>query len=223
MHNILPTTSKEAYKKAYEKFQAWRQEVNLRGPTVEKEVFAYLHQKLESDKWSSSGTLWCQFSMLKTMILSEEGLDMKNSGINTTIQTWLKHPSTRHKLKQAHMFTKEEVKHFIEHAPDSLIHLKLILLVGVYSGLRCDTIAQLEWRHLRLDGQQVEIFVDYETKTDQGATGTSFSFPRRADNPALDPLLLFNKYRSKIAQKDDGLLNGRLWLRIIQGKQSTDK
>lgn len=148
---------------------------------------------------------------------------MKTTSVNTTIQTWLKRLSATHNLKQAHMFTKEQVRHFIESAPDSHLDFKLILMVGVYRGLRCDTISQLEWRHIRLGEQQVELFVDYETKTDQGATGTWFAFPRRADNPALDPLLLFNKYRQKIAKKDTGLLSGRVWLRIIQGKKSTDK
>ena len=168
---------------------------------MEKKVFAYLYHQLESGKWISRGTLWCQFSMLKTTILSEEGFDMKTTDVNTTIQTWLKRLTATHSLKQAHMFTKEQVRHFIENAPETHLDLKLILMVGVYTGLRCDTIANLEWRHLRLGLQQVEIFVDYETKTDQGATGTWFSFPRPADNPALDPLLLFNQYKSKIAKK----------------------
>lgn len=66
MSNMLPTTSKEAYKKAYHRFQEWRQEKNLGGLTTEKEVFAYLYHQLESGKWTSPGTLWCQFSMLKT-------------------------------------------------------------------------------------------------------------------------------------------------------------
>jgi hypothetical protein len=38
MANMLPTTSKEAYKKAYAKLQAWRQEKQLEGLTKEKET-----------------------------------------------------------------------------------------------------------------------------------------------------------------------------------------
>jgi hypothetical protein len=223
MSNMLPITSKEAYKKAYAKLQAWRQEKHLEGPTTEKQVFAYLYHQLESGKWTSPGTLWCQFSMLKTMMLSEEGFDMKTTDVNTTIQTWLKRLMATHSIKQAHMFTKEQVKHFIENVPDGLLDLKVILMVGVYMGLWCDSIAQLEWRHICLSSQQVELFVDYESKTDQGATGTWFAFPRRADNPALDALLLFNKYRAKIGKKDKELLNGRLWLRILPAKTKGGK
>lgn len=157
------------------------------------------------------------------MLLSEESFDMKTTNVNTTIQTWLKRLSAGHKTKQAHIFTKEEVRHFIENAPETHLGLKLILMVGVYTGLRCDSISQLEWRHIRLDAQQVELFVDYETKTDQGATGTWFRFSRPADNPVFDPFMLFNKYKNKIIQKDPKLLNGRLWLRIIPGKTAEDR
>lgn len=121
------------------------------------------------------------------------------------------------------MSTKEEIRHFIENAPDSVLDLKLILLVGVCTGLRCDIIAQLEWRHIRLNGPRVEIFSDYEIKTYQRATETWFSFPWRANNPALDPLLLFIKYSDNITKKDDNMLNGRAWFKILQDKTSGNK
>ena len=48
------------------------------------------------------------------------------------------------------MFTKDEVMRYMHEAPDAFIRDKLILLIGVYTGLRCDTIAKLEWRHIAL-------------------------------------------------------------------------
>jgi hypothetical protein len=99
-----------------------------------------------------------------------------------------------------------------------MITHKLVLLVGVYTGLRSETIANLQWRHLDTKQEEPRIFVDYETKTDQGATGTWFAFPRKVNEPALDTLLLFNKYRSIIAKKNADLLEGRLWVRMDGSK-----
>lgn len=121
---------------------------------------------MENSKWQSPGTIWCKFSMLKTMILSKEGLDIIGMNINSQIQTWLKRVGATHRPKQAHMFKKEEVMRFLREAPMRFIGDKLILMVGVYTGLRCDTIAKLEWRHVSLTMPCVKIYVDYESKTD---------------------------------------------------------
>ena len=56
-------------------------------------------------------------------------------------------------------------------------------------------------RNLRSGKEQVQLFVDYETKTDQGAIDIWYSFPRRVDNPVLDPLSLFSKYGAEIEKK----------------------
>ena len=61
--------------------------------------------------------------------------------------------------------------------------------------------------------------MDYESKTDQGATGTWFAFPRKANDPTLDTMLLFNKYRHIIGKKNADLLEGRLWVRIDGSKE----
>jgi phage/plasmid-associated DNA primase len=89
MSNMLPSISAEKYKRAYEKYQVWRQESNLYGLTNKKELFTYLHKMMESSKWQSPGTIWCKFSMFRTMILSKEGLDIKATNMNSQIQTWL--------------------------------------------------------------------------------------------------------------------------------------
>lgn len=77
MREIFPTKSGDLYKKAYDKLQAWIQTAHLEGSTTEKDVFAYLHQMLVAGRWKSPGTLWCKFSMLRSVILSEEGSTLK--------------------------------------------------------------------------------------------------------------------------------------------------
>ena len=129
MSKMLPVASREQYI-VYEKFQEWRTEHKLDGPTNEKEVFAFLYHMLERNKWVSPGTLWSRFSMLRSMILAKEGLDIKTTNINTTIQTWLKRIGATHKPKQAYIFTKEEIRRFIQEAPEGFIVQKLVLLSG---------------------------------------------------------------------------------------------
>ena len=175
MTSTLPVASREQYVKTYDKFQEWRVGKKIGRYTNEKEFFAYLYHMLSTGKWVSAGTLWARFSMLRIMILAKEGLDIKATNINATIQTWLKRIGSNQKSKQAHMFTKDQVKRFIRDAPEGYIVQKLVLLVGVYTGLRCDTLTRLEWRHVRMDRDQVSIFIDYESKTDQGATGMWFA------------------------------------------------
>lgn len=99
---------------------------------------------------------------------------------------------------------------FIRDAPTAMLECKLILLVGVYTGLRCDTISKLEWRHLDMSQESARVFVDYESKTDQGAAGIWFAFPRRADDSALDTSLLFMRYRVIVETRDPQMVNGRL-------------
>ena len=120
MTMMLPKASRDQYIKAYEKYQYWRKEKNLLGKTNEKELFAYLHHKFNTNKWVSDGTLWSRFSMLRSMILAKEGLNIKTTNVNSTIQTWLKRIGANHKIKQAHIFTKEEARKYIREAPDTL-------------------------------------------------------------------------------------------------------
>ena len=223
MSKMLPVASGGQYTIVYDKFQEWRTEHQLTGPTSEKQIFAYLYHMLESNKWVSPGTLWSRFSMLRTMILSREGLDIKGTNINSTIQTWLKRLGATHRPKQAHIFSKEETRRFIQEAPEGFMVQKLVLLVGVYTGLRCDTLTRLEWRHVRIDREQVSIFVDYESKTDQGANGMWFALAGSANDPRLDAYVLFTRYKQILEKKSKELTEGRLWRRIDMNKNGTYK
>lgn len=58
MAKMLPSVSGEKYKRSYDKYQAWRQESNLLGPTNERELFAYLHNIMDTGNWKSPGMTW---------------------------------------------------------------------------------------------------------------------------------------------------------------------
>jgi integrase len=223
MTRMLPSASREQYVQTYKKYQEWREEKHLKGKTNEKELFAYLHHMLLINKWVSPGTLWSRFSMLRSMILAKEGLDIKTTNVNATIQTWLKRVGASHKTKQANMFTKEQARKFIKEAPEAFIVQKLILLVGVYTGLRCDTMTRLEWRHVQMKQEQVSIFIDYESKTDQGAAGMWFALAGAAEDPSYNAYVLFSKYKQILEDKNKKLTDGRLWVRIDDNKDGTYK
>jgi hypothetical protein len=221
MEKMLPTASTQNYLQTYGKYQEWRASKGLKGPTNEKELFAYLYHKLESGKWVSPGTLWSKFSMLRTTIMSQESIDIKGTSMNSTIQTWLKRVGNEHKLKQAHMFTKEEVHRFLIEAPKNMVDHKMILLIGVYTGLRCETLTLLEWRHIKITEGKVEVFIDYQSKTDQAANGTWFSLPSAPNDARIDPASLLHEYRRLLESKSKALATGRLWLRIDQAANGT--
>ena len=202
MEKMLPSISGEKYMQTYRVYQNWRTENELSGPTNEKQLFVYLSHMLTSEKWVSPGTFWTKFSMLRSTILSQEGLNIKTTGMNATIQTWLKTLAQKHRLKQANMFTKEEVRRYLEDSPKSFVDLKLILLIGVYTGSRCDTISQLEWRHIPQEGDKVEVFIDYETKTDQAATGMWLSIPSAGSDSPYSVIRILQEYRSLVESKN---------------------
>jgi hypothetical protein len=76
---------------------------------------------------------------------------------------------------------------------------------------------------LRLNPQQVEVYVDFESKTDQTGVGNWFALAKTADDEQLDPYLMFCKYKQILEKKDKNLTKGRLWIRIDQNKDGDAK
>jgi hypothetical protein len=150
MERMPPAASSGDYTKTYSKYQEWRTTNSLQGPTDGKELSAFLHHKLESGKWVSPGKLWCKFSILRTTIISQDGIDIKGANMNATIQTWPKWVGNEHRTKQVRIFTKADVHRFFIDAPKTMVGYKLTLPVGVYMGLQCEMLALLEWRHVKI-------------------------------------------------------------------------
>jgi hypothetical protein len=146
----------------YGKFQNWSSTLDLHGPSIEKELFAYLVEMFQSGKRSSPGTLGCRFSMLRNVLLSLDGVGIKDIDINDTYMTQADRSSAQdQKGAYVHQRGGEAL---YKNAPSTMIDHKFILLVGVYTGLWCETIARLEWGHIDLSQPAVHIYVDYDTR-----------------------------------------------------------
>ena len=74
---------------------------------------------------------------------------------------------------------------------------------------------------MRLNKDQVSIFIDYESKTDQAANGMWFALAGMTADPMLDAYMLFLKYKHILDTKGKGLSEGRLWKRIDDNKDGT--
>lgn len=164
------------------KIQIWRSTSKLQVRTNEKEIFAQLHQILKTGQCNSPGTFWSKFSLSREAILTLEGVDIKDTGINARIHMLLRLMGAGHKAMKTFTFTKEEVKSFLKAAPLAMLDAKLVLIIGVYTGLRCETIAKLEWKNVNLTDTTVRNYVGHESKTDQCVTDHWFAFPRQAGN-----------------------------------------
>jgi integrase len=83
---------------------------------------------------------------------------------------FLKKLSTNHKPKQALTFTEEEVNRFLINAPNEGVHLvhKLILLFGIYGGLRPSELTDLCWGDISENTSEGFISITIRhSKTDQ--------------------------------------------------------
>lgn len=108
----MPGKSRRLYEATYTKFTKWKK-TNNEG-TSEDSLLRYFNELQSSYKPS---TLWAQFSMLKHVILLRENIDLKNF---SALLSFLKEYSKGFKSKKSQVFTTEQIKTFLETAPNEL-------------------------------------------------------------------------------------------------------
>ena len=108
--NLLPPKSKEIYKKAYNKFTAWR--IEKKAPISENVILAYLK---ELSKTVKPPTLWSTYSFLKCTI---QLYDKVNISKFPQIFQFLKRTSEGYIPKKAKVFKDEEIETFLNEAPN---------------------------------------------------------------------------------------------------------
>jgi hypothetical protein len=74
-----------------------------------------------------------------------------------------------------------------------------------------------------MDPEQVKIYVDYKSKTNQARKGNWFMLPKATKNKNLNPFSLFAKYKQMLEQKSKTITKGWLWVRIDQNKDGSTK
>lgn len=110
---LLPQKSKGLYMKTYAIFKDWCQ-----GKKVEKIseniLLIYFQEQAKTRKASS---LWATFSMLKSTISLKENIDVSKY---FKLISFLKRQNENYKAKKSLVFTNEEVKRFLNNAPDEI-------------------------------------------------------------------------------------------------------
>lgn len=101
-------------------------------------LLAYFDNEL---KEYASSTKWLDFSMLRTCISKNHNIDFKKY---SSLIAYLKRASVGYVGKKSDIFTKEQLIRFLREADDQLyLTSKVILIIGVYGGLRRQEIVDL--------------------------------------------------------------------------------
>lgn len=123
MNQLVPEKSSKRYDDAYNKFMGWRKEQNTES-FVEDVFLAYFEDG--ATRYAPS-TLWCMYSMLKSKLIANHNIDISRY---SRLIAFVKIKNVGFQQKQASVFTPEEIKTFLLHAPDSdFLAVKVTMLL----------------------------------------------------------------------------------------------
>lgn len=109
--SIIPEKSRCRYENVYKIFKSWCQEKSCQ--INEKVLLAYFVWRCE--KLKSPGSLWAEYSMLKSTIFLHDGIDISKFA---TLIAFLRRKNVGHRPKKSSIFTKEDLTKFLKEAPD---------------------------------------------------------------------------------------------------------
>ena len=181
--SLIPEKSKRRYELAYEKFMKW---VNDKKTNVnEKTLLAYFVRRGEILK--SPGSLWSEFSMLKTMINLELSI---NIGRYYKLVSFLKRKNVGFVPKKSKVFLFEEINKFMVEAPnDKYLMLKVVMIMGVAGACRREELVKMTINDIEDKGAVVIVNLP-NTKTN---ITRSFTITKnKQDN--VDFVEIFRKY-----------------------------
>lgn len=115
--NILSISekSKHRYESMYEALEKWKAENKILQNLFSEEVLQWYIRDLSTKK--SPSTLWCTYSMLKSVIKLKHNIDI---GQYAELIAFLKDQSKGYTAVTAPVFTDEEITKFMNSAPDSV-------------------------------------------------------------------------------------------------------
>ena len=109
---LIPAKSKEKYLAAYDSFVQWKSKKNTQ--SISENVFlAYFSELANRYKPSS---LWCIYSMLRSMVKLKHGVDIKTY---CNLMAYLKRRSDGYIGRKSKVLTSANVEKFLKEAPDS--------------------------------------------------------------------------------------------------------
>ncbi|XP_063387680.1 uncharacterized protein LOC134673610 [Cydia fagiglandana] len=167
---FLPEKSREIYFRAYDNFNKWRLENDVKtlSETVMLSYFMHLSQTKQPP------TMWSIYSMLKATMKIKDDVHIESY---SELITFLKGMQVGHNPKKSKMFTFSEIDKFINEAPD-IIYLgaKVILIIGINGGCRTN-----ELMNLTVDGIEKHSDTLMLIKLSNSKTSTDRSFVVREE------------------------------------------
>ena len=109
---LLPIKSREKYQAVYDSFIQWKtaQNINLITENVILSYFGELANKYKPP------TLWSHYSMLRSTMQIHDKIKLENF---KQLVAFLKHKSIGYQAKESSVFSANEIKMFLDEAPDS--------------------------------------------------------------------------------------------------------
>ncbi|PSN31360.1 hypothetical protein C0J52_23830 [Blattella germanica] len=138
-NNLIPQKSKKVYEKLFEKFMEWRVRKNVTSFS-ENALLIYFE---EMSKTMKSSTLWTHYSVLKTTLIVKHGIDISKY---RKLYSLLKQKSIGYSGKKANIFSTNEIKTFIDEAPDdTYLLIKVALIFGIMGACRRHELHKLKF------------------------------------------------------------------------------
>lgn len=121
---LLPEKSRKLYEAEYEAFIAWRKGKNT-SSFSENVLLAYFSDL--SEKYASS-SLWCKYSKLRSTVQLNDGVNLEEY---SKLRSFLKRKSENFVAKKSLVFTPEEIKKFINEAPNEMFLVSKVIFINI--------------------------------------------------------------------------------------------
>lgn len=110
--SLIPEKSRKQYELVYKRFNAWC--ISMKVENLTENVFlAYFSKRAKDIKPSS---LWSEYSMVKSLLLAEKDIDLKQF---SKLTAYMKRQSVGYRPKKSKVFSKNDIFKFINDAPDN--------------------------------------------------------------------------------------------------------
>ncbi|XP_063366486.1 uncharacterized protein LOC134654966 [Cydia amplana] len=162
VETLLPAKSKEKYLNVYDGFIKWKDQNNEK--SFSESVFlSYFNEIAKKLKPSS---LWGIYSMLKSTMRAKHNIYLQDY---FNLRVWLRKRSVGFKSIQSKILTQENIRKFIDEAPDQkYLAAKVALILGVCGQLRAVDLTCFNTNNIKIvDGLMIGVLNDAQNKTEK--------------------------------------------------------
>ena len=180
MHESYPAKSKVVYLKAFKLFEKFLKSRNQWEPEVvptELQVLNYFFYLRNELKWAPT-TLWSTYARINAVMIRVYGTSLKSY---CRVANVLKSYDSGHSVKQASIFTPQQIEDFIsdpELSSKYWLVRKVVALVGYFGGFRNIELKSLKFENCELDS--MGYWFSFQRSKQRGRLeATTICIPRR--------------------------------------------